>query len=197
MNRTRTLDDATFASDPGRIVLSHAKLRLLRPDLYGFQGFCRWLREKFQAAFPEKVYIEEQLQNGDSRAAVVVSTAPLLIAAYTDELDCIALLRFPYEFVVQYDLREGKRLLTVNTYRQGGQVSADLIPGPNQLHRWTGFHPIIAEFVSDSQQRIEVRKKHILEAEWQRTFSLGKEYVARRPGVARDGRPVYASIPAQ
>jgi hypothetical protein len=34
MARTRTRDDSSHASDPGRITLSDAKLRLLRPDLY-------------------------------------------------------------------------------------------------------------------------------------------------------------------
>ena len=38
----------------------------------------------------------EHLEHGDSRAAIVISTDPeLLIAAYTDELDCIAMLRLP------------------------------------------------------------------------------------------------------
>ena len=54
---------------------------------------------------PQRTYLKEQLLHGDSRAAVVVSVDPLLlVAAYTDELDCVALLRFPdSEFVEEYD----------------------------------------------------------------------------------------------
>ena len=32
---TKTLDDNTFATNPGKITISHKKLRLLHPDLYG------------------------------------------------------------------------------------------------------------------------------------------------------------------
>jgi len=40
--------------------------------------------------------ISNHLKMGDSRAAVVISIHPkLVIAAYTDELDCVAMLQFP------------------------------------------------------------------------------------------------------
>jgi hypothetical protein len=154
------------------------------------------LRRAF-SSFPERVYIAEQLQHGDSRAAVVVWTAPLLVAAYTDELDCIAMLRFPDHFAQEYRLRVGSRLLTVNTYGRFPRYHEDLILGPNLIGRFTGFHPIIADFVSDDIARIEARKAAISEAEWERTGHFGAAYLALRPGVARDGRPVYAGLPAQ
>jgi len=100
-NRTRTLDDTTSASDAGQITLSHDKLRVLRPDLYGLRGLWKSILSVLRVGWPQRIYIEEQLQNGDSRAAVVVATFPLLIAAYTDELDCVAMLRFPDEFIHQ------------------------------------------------------------------------------------------------
>ena len=115
-NRTKTLDDSTFATDPGQIRLSRKKLRVLRPDLYGLHGLWQLVLAYFRLGWPQRTYIEEQLHCGDSRAAVVISTSPLLIAAYTDELDCIAMLRFPSEFVDQYHLSKGTRLLTVNCY---------------------------------------------------------------------------------
>src|SRR5262245_16499020 len=192
-SRRRILNNTTTASDPGRVRVSPAKLRLLRPDLYGVRGFLR----RFQSGFPERTYIEEQLEHGDSRAAVVVCTSPLLVAAYTDELDCIAMLRFPDTFREKYDLSVGSRLLTVNTYGRGQVYDEDLILGPNQSERWTGFHPIIADFISDDNERIDARKAAISEAEWNRTRDLGSSYLASRPGIARDGRPVHASIPAK
>lgn len=193
---TKTLDDDTFASDPGEIVLSHRKLRVLRPDLYGLRGAWQSLLARLGVGFPQRVYVAEQLQAGDSRAAVVVSTDPLLIAAYTDELDCVAMLRFPQDFVHQYGLSDGTRLLTVNCYGDEPGTQPDLIPGPDDAEQWTGFHPVIAEFVTDDLARVEARKSEIEEAEWQKAHTMGKTYLRLRPGVARDGRPVAAGIPA-
>jgi hypothetical protein len=194
-NRTRTLDDSTVATDPGRITLSHKKLRELRPDLYGLRGFWYSLQVLLRLDYPQRTYIEEQLQCGDSRAAVVMFTRPLLIAAFTGDLDCVALLRFPSEFAHRYRLSEGSRLLTVNCYGDSPDYDADLIPGPNAKSRWTGFHPVIAEFVTEDDRRVKARKQGISEEEWQRAQALGKEYMRLRPGVARDGRPVFSSIP--
>jgi hypothetical protein len=143
------------------------------------------------------VYFRECLQNGDSRAAVVISLRPLLVAAYTDELDCVVPLEFPEEFVDQYGLRDGSRLLTVNTYRQLADDDPDLIPGPDCGLAWTGFQPLIAEFLSDDRERIERRKAEIAEAEWRRASAMGKAYLESRPGVWRDGRPGRSSVPAE
>lgn len=197
--RTRTLDDNTSASHPGGVQVCHAKLRLLRPDLYGLRRVWRWMTGRETGRW-EKTYIREQLRHGDSRAAVVISTVPLLVAAYTDELDCVALLRFPDELARANDLFAGSRLLTVNTYKSPEHqpdYDADLILGPAMIKRWTGFHPIIAEFVSDDREQIEARKRAISEDEWKRTLSLGQAYRASRPGLARDGRPIYAWLPAK
>lgn len=147
-------------------------------------------------AFPQRTYIREQLQNGDSRAAVVVSIDPLLVAAYTEDLDCVVMLEFPVHFVDDYGLKIGTKLLTVNTYRHGNEIDADLIPGPRARRAWSGLHPIIAEFVSDDEDRINRRKREISQEEWKRAYQLGKAYLKARPGVVRDGRPVLAGQPA-
>ncbi len=194
--RTRTLDDTTAASDPGQVKLSHKKLRKLRPDLYGVSGIWNSVLIRLGVRWPQRVYIEEQLQCGDSRAAVVVSLNPLLIAAYTDELDCVAMLRFPDKFVHEYDLSVGTRLLTVNCYGRSADYAPDLILGPQMIERWTEFHPLIAEFLTDDDGRVQARKKHIGEDEWRRAAAMGTEYAKLHPGVARDGRPVYSTVPA-
>lgn len=196
-HHTRTLNDDTYATNPGQISLAHDKLRILRPDLYGLRGMLKSLFVALRLSWPERIHIEEQLQNGDSRAAIVVSTQPLLIAAYTDELDCVAILRFPDEFLEQYQLNNGTRLLTVNCYGTSPNYGRDLVPGPKMLQRYTGFHPIIAEFVSHDTQRIASRKSNISEDEWQRAYTMGIEYLKHYPGVERDGRPIYSRIPAK
>jgi hypothetical protein len=137
-----------------------------------------------------------RLWKGDSRAAVVVSVAPLLIAAYTDELDCVALIRFPQELAQLYGLEVGSRLLTVNGYVRDEGVAKDLIPGPASYHRYGNFIPLIAEFLSEDGPRIEFRKQEIAEPEWQRARELGDAYLSR-PGLRyRDGRPLYSWFPA-
>lgn len=186
---SKTLDNRTYASDPGHITLSDDKLRELRPDLHD-RGCCFILSRAFDH-YSEQFYIREHLHYGDSRAAVVVSTSPLLVAAYTDELDCVAILRFPDHFCLNYSLRSGSRLLTVNTYKtpECSPSDKDLIPGPHMIPRWVGFNPIIADFLTDDQSRLATRKMEISEAEWQRAQEMGNEYVELRPGVWREGRP--------
>ena len=97
--------------------------------------------------------------------------------------------------VVLYDDAR-RRLLTVNLYKDSGDYDADLILGPQAIRRWTGFHPIIAEFLAEELDRVDSRKREISEEEWERAYRMGQEYQEARPGLARDGRPVYASIPA-
>ena len=190
---TWTLSTPFFALSPGQLTLSDGKLRALRPDLY---TLGQRLREMVGLEFPQRTYLSEQLQHGDSRAAVVLATDPLLVAAYTDELDCVAILKFPEELVEEYRLQVGTKLLTVNTYRSQPEIDADLIPGPKATRNCSGFNPLIADFVSDDAERLKTRKKEISKEEWQRTYHLGREYIKARPGVARDGRPVHVGEPA-
>ena len=125
---TWTRDESSPASHPAGLSLSDAKLRVLRPDLYRpLQRF----RESVGLVYPQRTYLTEQLQHGDSRAAVVLSVSPLLVAAYTDEMDCVVILEFPNELAAEHRLREGSRLLTVNSYGDRDELQPDLIPGPN------------------------------------------------------------------
>jgi len=195
--KTRTLDDTTRASDPGGLTLSHERMREFHPDLYEKAPFLVvFHRETKDQRFWHARH-EEHLRHGDSRAAVVVSIAPLLVAAYTDELDCVALLKFPIPLVERYRLRVGTRLLTVNLYSRGDDVAADLIEGPQTLGRYVNFTPMIADFVSDDVALIAARKTWIPESEWLRTEQLGSEYLASRGQIARDGRPLRSMRPAE
>jgi hypothetical protein len=139
--------------------------------------------------------LDEHLQLGDSRAACVISIAPLVVAAYTDELDCIALLNFPAWLVEDHALKTGGRLITVNTYMRGSCVVPDLAPGPRQLRRYINFYPVIAEFFSDNVQRIAARKAEIAEEEWARCQQMGGEYLQRHPNHWRNGSPFWSAQP--
>jgi hypothetical protein len=194
--RTQTLDDSTKASDPGRIDISHIKMSQFHPELYQ-QGDLN-SPSKYSATEQRfwNTHHAEHLLCGDSRAAMVASIEPLLVAAYTDELDCIAMLRFPDDLVREYELNIYQKLLTVNLYRYG-QTVADLENGPASYHRYGNFTPFIAEFLSDDRMQIEHRKTQILEAEWRRTQRLARIYIAKHGETrVRDGRPMYCDRPA-
>lgn len=192
--RTQTLNDNSAASNPGGLILAPEKLRRFHPELYSKWSFL-W-RKLSRAQDYYRIHLSEHLLYGDSRAALVVCVEPLLVAAYTDELDCIALLAFPTELVSEYGLAVGSRLLTVNLYELGLHPVADLENGPASYHRYANFFPLIAEFLSYNIGRIENRKVAITEEEWARTAECARAYLARHGSIARDGRPLHSGKPA-
>lgn len=198
---TKTLDDNTSASNPGGVRLSRAKLKILQPDLYGPFAWFGWYLVDKKIMSRRSFWltrIEEQLLYGDSRAAVVVSTSPLLVAAYTDEIDCVALLRFHDRFVSEYNLERGSRLITVNTYEFGdGSYEVDLKPGPEAMNFYQNFTPFIADFFTNDLDRLNERKAEITEEEWQRTEEMGQSYLSKKYAPPRDGRPLWCSLPAK
>ena len=170
------------ASHPGGLELSEEKLRTLAPEIFddadGVKRLGRHLRE------------------GDARAAVVVTTAPLIVAAYTDELDAVALLAFPDDLARQYSLRPGSRLLTINSYQIGEDIESDLVLGAGNSGNYRNFMPVIGDFVSANVPRLTKRKSEIAEGEWQRTIDLANEAMNRARGRYRDGRPPNCGKPA-
>jgi hypothetical protein len=194
--RTKTLDDSSQASDPGGIRLSHEKMRQFHPEMYASGGFVGFLRRLSPLQKFWKIRAEEHLMHGDSRAALVVAVSPLVVAAYTDELDCVALLQFPDSLVQQYKLQLGTRLLTVNLYSRGLMLASDLENGPASHRRYNNFDPFIAEFLSNDKVRIEQRKREISDAEWTRTYQLARAYPSKFGRRFRDGRPKNCAKPA-
>ena len=199
---TKTLDDNTFASFPGRVRLSEAKLKALQPELFSrFSALISW--HVFDGKLWNghtfwKTRIREHLWGGDSRAAVVVSTKPLIVAAYTDEIDCVALLRFKNRLVSEYDLEVGSRLVSVNLYEymHDGTYETDLLPGPLARVYYRNFTPLIADFLTDDVERLAQRKDEISEDEWKRTEEMGQSYLEEGYAQPRDGRPFWCTDPA-
>lgn len=112
------------ATTPGGIPLCLDHLRHLCPDFFGLQGYFLGVAARYADEPIERDRIERNLRCGDSQSAVVISTSPLLIAAYTDELDCVAMLRFQdsLNLVDHFGLRKGSQLLTVNYYSRSLEV---------------------------------------------------------------------------
>jgi hypothetical protein len=142
-----------------------------------------------------RTLIADHLRMGDTRAALVVRLAPLLVAAYTDERDTVLLLRFPQFLVADEQLRVGTKLLTVNTYARGPKVLADIVEGPFTTGNFTNYHPVIAEFVSDDADLIGRRKQAIRPEEWRRAAERAKALLAAQNVVVRDGSPLHSMKP--
>jgi len=187
-------DDKTAASDPLAISIADKKLKAVHPELYGWRAFLP--RFKFCGKMLDgrqtRAMLGEHISRGDSRAALVMRVEPLLlVAAYTDEMDCAAVLSFPPALAAEYRLKIGSRLLTTNTYGRGGKLQSDLWEGPASCRRYTSYFPLIAEFFSDDLDAIERRKRSISEEEWLRVRQVAKEQLAKGPHMPiRDGRPL-------
>lgn len=192
-------DDRTAASDAVGISLSDERLCGIEPKLYGWRSiFCRVLiHGRPYNARQARQLLAEHVRGGDSRAAMVVRRNPLLVAAYTDEQDCIVLLEFPRWLADEHHLDEGSKLLTINTYVHGGTPAADLVLGPNSLGRWTNFYPVIAQFVSDDRPRIENRMRAITTAEWDRTVTFAQALISQPTFSVRDGHPTNSFRPGK
>ena len=183
------MSNEAAASDPGGVPLDPRRLRQLSPSLFGAGSLIpgRAIARKS---------LEAHLWNGDSRAAVVLSIQPLLVAAFSDDFDAVVVLRFdrpPLDCPVQV----GSRLLTVNTYYRGGAVARDIIPGPYGSGAWANFHPVIADFVTADPARVERRKAAIGEPEWVRAWNLGQYHLVNQPGQVRDGAPHRSGRPPE
>lgn len=90
------------ASDAGQVSLDESKLRKLFPDF-------KWTADHV-------AYLGEHLARGDSRAAIVASIKPLVVSAYSDELDAVILVQFPDVLVSQYALEVGDQLIACWIY---------------------------------------------------------------------------------
>ena len=186
---TPYMSNEALASDPGGVTVDKARLRRLAPGLFGLGGLLpnRMLDKKI---------LQAHLWNGDSRAAVVLQTNPLLVAAYSSDFDAVVVLRYDRRDV-DVHVERGTRLLTVNTYTRGAEVARDIRQGPGSTHVWSNFHPVVADFLAADMTRVERRKAAISEREWQRTWELGQDHLVRHTGQLRDGTPYRSGRPAR
>lgn len=176
-------DDNSFTSSPRFISLSLPKLEKYKDKLSPIDKFIA----KFNYA-PDR--LDEHLKTGDSQAAVVLQNYNrLIVAAYTDQLDCVALLEFPIQLVKEQGLEVGDRLLTINTYMKGKKMATDLNNGVSSFARYVNFYPLIADFLSEDSQAIEYEKSLINEHEWDRASDLGHQKLMVKGVIPRDGSP--------
>lgn len=168
--------------NPGGFKLSKKKLKGLRPDIFSFKYFMLSERDS-------PFFTKQQLELGDIQPAVVVSTVPLLVACYSDNMDAVALVCLPTEYGIHKGYEVGTRLLCVNAYDglNPGRKNIDIFEGPNSDHSYSLFGPIIADLYTDDMRRLE-RIKMMMPGElWNYVELLGKQYMENNPGMARNG----------
>ena len=178
------LTEDAGASDPGRFRYSERLLRHMAPELFQESS---WDEEQILKTHREAV--AGALSWGDTRAAVVVLTDPVFVAAYTDEIDSVALLGFG-DRAEGRGLKVGDRLVTCNIY--GYERAPDLKTGRSAHMNFSNFTPVIADFHTPDLDAVEARKASIRESEWKRCLKLGLEAVERRQPV-RNGRGAVAA----
>ena len=65
-----------------------------------------------------------------------------------------ALPIFPNDYSHRYRLSVGSKLLTINCYYCQFTEHADLSFGPGHTGQWTGFFPLIADFLSGDRKSV-------------------------------------------
>lgn len=181
------------ASDPGMLRVSMAKLGLLHPEL---------MIDTAPLSVMEPIALAaDHLLFADANPTIVVSIRPeLIVSAYSGDIDCVVLLRFPSQIadqlIAEHGLKPGQRLVSLNSYRDDPNIAPDLVPGP-KYSNWTNYNPWIAEFLADDRERIAELHEQINEGFWQRCREMTVAAVKKRPLRPRDGRPLRSAKPAE
>lgn len=183
----------TGCSDPGFLRLNEEMLKRLHPNWFRRSWGSFWLREGREPI----EFIRWHLLLGDRSPAIVFSESPFLVAAYSEEIDGVAMLEFnKHEIGVENRMRRGDRLITLNLdYSKPTPLAPDLVYGSQSPRRWYNFLPLIGDFLSRDEARLVELKESVPESWWERTWTMASQYDRDEMGV-RDGRPGFAMQPA-
>ena len=201
----RRRENFTASTHPARLKLSRRLLQNVEPEFQGAR--LRYWQEQDRQNGTSRIEgtlesLAIHLDRGDARAALVAAVSPeLLVAAYTDELDCVVMLRFPQDLVELYDLEVGTPLITCNFYQKTDYgVALDLTPGSEARQRWDTFYPLIGSFLSSDDDRLVQLEQEISDKEWDRTQELADDWFKRfdegDAWPARDGSPLRSKEPS-
>lgn len=173
-------DPNTFAENSGNVKLSKKKFKRVRDDILELSALEK---SRFNSNFER---INEYMMCGDTQPAIVYSVDPLIISAYSDEMDGVVFLEFPQKLAEIYNLHEGMRLVTSNVYTYGSRTVKDITAGDGYLKRYSDFTPIVQLFLTDSEEYAMRRTGLFDEEVWDRVNRLTEEY-SRSNNQARDG----------
>lgn len=182
-------DPTTFAENSGNVKLSETKFAQVRDDILKLSGLEK---SNYNSNFER---INEFIMEGDTQPAVVYSVAPLIISAYSDEMDGVVFLEFPDQLTEMYDLQKGTRLVTSNMYKYGNKPVKDINAGDDYLKRYSDFTPIVQLFLTDSENYAMRRTELFDEQVWDRVNRLTEEY-SRSGNEAREGFYYFTTVSA-
>ena len=180
-----------FASRPdnrGGAKFSNKKYYAVRKLIFSKFGSFKKLGEKMRADMRIQE-VSAYLLEGDIQPAVVVSTDPFMIAAFSDEFDAVVMLDFPKELAEQYNLSKGTRLVTSNVYLENADnhIASDIFPGPGRSRNYAEFIPVVQLFLCSDDDKAMACTTLFKEEHWRYVESLAAEYASAHPGLARDG----------
>lgn len=179
---TNFVDPATlgnsFASNPGKIILSDEKYNTI-VNLHK--------KGLFNSLFSrgKKRTLAIDIFFGDTNPAIVVSLKPLLVAAYSFDLDAVVILTFPDEYVKQYQLEMHSHLISVNVYYTR-KAHMDIYYG-KYYSAWADFGPTIVNFLTDDTNRLKDLVEAMPKCLWVHVQSLAEEYLSKHPRFSRPG----------
>ena len=132
-------------------------------------------------------FVSRALCYGDTQPALVTSLSPLTIAAYSDEMDGVLMLRFPDEFVDKFNLYSGMRLTTSNIYFRYEEFPDDIMVGENFSRSYNDFLPIVQLFIGKNDKKIMEKTELFGEDVWKRVEACAALYTEKHPDLYRDG----------
>ena len=133
----------------------------------------------------------------DAEPAVVLSTAPFIVGAYSSPMDGVMLLRLPQYMEDQgppgRTWSVGDRMISCNGYNRFKEPPDDVPIGPRAVGGWNDCWCVLADPISDDHARLDQLKAQIGVELWDRCRSLGRARLdAGHP--CRDGRPWYSRV---
>ena len=171
---------SSYAENQGKVKFSYKK----------YYSFRNKIGSKFSEKFRADMkidFVAKALFYGDTQPAVVVSTTPLLIGAYSDEMDAVVMLRFPDEFAKQYKLTVGTRLTTSNVYFTKRAIANDIHIGEKYSRQYTDFAPLVQLFFGKKDDKIMEKTKLFSEDVWKTVSAKANDYLRLYPNCSRDG----------
>lgn len=164
------VDPNTYAENAGNVELSEKKFAQVRDKILKISFFDK---AQYNRNFER---INDYMMKGDTQPAIVYSVNPLIISAYSDEMDGVVFLKFPKKLAKMYNLHEGMRLVTSNVYEYGTKIAKDINIGDGYLKRYVNFTPIVQLFLTDSENYAMKRTELFDEEIWERLNYLTEEY---------------------
>ena len=168
------------AENPGKVKFSYKK----------YYSFRNRINPTFASRFHSDMCIEavtRALFYGDTQPALVMSVSPLTVAAYSDEIDGVLMLRFPEGLAERYSLYPGMRLTTSNVYFRWEEFPADVMIGENFCRRYNDFMPIVQLFIGKNDEKILAKAGLFSEDVWNRVSEKAAAYTEKHPDLCRDG----------